>query len=115
MNEAAVFVVTHDPPEEAAPRSRSRRASTTRSRQAAKPPARRTLWSPAARSRQALDSSLVDEIQLHVAPILLGAGVRLFDTLRSGPMPLETIDLAGGELIDLRFRVAKPAAMRRPA
>ena len=34
--------------------------------------------------RQYLDAGLVDELQLHVVPILLGAGNRLFDGLRPG-------------------------------
>jgi dihydrofolate reductase len=33
--------------------------------------------------QQYLSAGLVDEIQLHVAPLLLGGGVRLFD----GPVP----------------------------
>ena len=50
--------------------------------------------------RQALDTGLVDEIQLHVAPVLLGNGIRLFDTLRTRPVTLEIRDVAAGELID---------------
>ena len=34
--------------------------------------------------RQYLDAGLVDELQLHIAPVLLGAGNRLFDGSRPG-------------------------------
>ncbi|HEY4460097.1 MAG TPA: dihydrofolate reductase family protein [Pseudonocardiaceae bacterium] len=34
--------------------------------------------------RQYLDAGLVDDLQLHVAPLLLGAGTRLFDGIRPG-------------------------------
>jgi dihydrofolate reductase len=35
-------------------------------------------------ARQFLQAGLVDELRLHVAPILLGGGVRLFDALHPG-------------------------------
>jgi dihydrofolate reductase len=35
-------------------------------------------------ARQYLDAGLLDEFQVHVAPILLGDGVRLFEGIGSG-------------------------------
>ena len=40
-------------------------------------------------ARQYLDAGLLDEIQLHVAPLLLGGGVRLFDGIEGAPRTLE--------------------------
>lgn len=58
--------------------------------------------------QQALAAGLVDELQVHVVPVLLGAGTRLFDHL--GPQPIE---LERGRVIDspavthLRYRVLR--------
>lgn len=59
-------------------------------------------------SRQCLEVGLVDEIQLHVVPILLGQGISLFSGLEH-PVKLERLEteaFAGG--IHLRFRVLTP-------
>jgi len=58
-------------------------------------------------ARLAIDQGLVDEIVVHLAPILLGEGVRLFE--RSGPpVKLERTSIAGsGQVADLWFRVLK--------
>ena len=58
-------------------------------------------------ARLALEAGLVDEIVVHLAPILLGDGVRLFE--RSGPpVKLERTSLAGsGQVTDMWFRVLK--------
>jgi dihydrofolate reductase len=57
-------------------------------------------------SRQCLQSGLLDEIVLHVAPVLLGGGVRLFGGERGGRIELERISVGEAErLTDLRFRV----------
>lgn len=56
-------------------------------------------------SRQCLELGLVDEIQLHVVPILLGQGISLFSGLEH-PVTLERLEteaFAAG--IHLRFRV----------
>ncbi|MDL5350149.1 dihydrofolate reductase family protein [Microbacterium sp. zg-YB36] len=56
-------------------------------------------------SRQCLELGLVDEIQLHVVPIVLGHGISLFAGL-SRPVRLERIDTSAfaGE-VHLRYRV----------
>jgi len=38
-------------------------------------------------AQQALDAGLLDELHIHIAPMLLGSGVRLFD--RAGRRPIE--------------------------
>jgi dihydrofolate reductase len=58
--------------------------------------------------QQCLNAGLVDEIMLHIAPVLIGEGIRLFDKLKAGDIELERIDLvASGALTSLRFRVIK--------
>lgn len=53
--------------------------------------------------QQALAAGLVDEIQLHVVPVLLGVGVRLFDDL---PATLERVRCVEGEKgTHLKYRV----------
>jgi dihydrofolate reductase len=40
--------------------------------------------------QQFIEAGLVDEIQKHVAPVLLGDGVRLFERIGAGPVELES-------------------------
>lgn len=59
-------------------------------------------------SRQCLDAWLLDEIVLHVAPVLLGGGVRLFGDGRDERVELERVSVGAAEqLTDVRFRVVK--------
>jgi dihydrofolate reductase len=54
-----------------------------------------------------LKAGLLDELQLHVVPVLLGAGVPLFGGLRPGPLRLElTRVVEGSGVVHLRFRPA---------
>jgi len=56
--------------------------------------------------QQCLNAGLVDEIMIHLAPVLIGKGIRLFDNLRAGDTELERIELvATGGITSLRFRV----------
>lgn len=56
--------------------------------------------------RQCLREGLVDEILIHLAPVLLGEGIRLFED--TGHVELEPIDVAwSGDLTTLRLRVLK--------
>lgn len=45
----------------------------------------------AAIGRQLLERGLIDEIDLHVAPVLLGDGIRLFDNPCGAPVRLELL------------------------
>lgn len=59
-------------------------------------------------AQQAIKAGLLDEIQLHVAPILLGRGVRLFDNIGDEPVELEAIRVVETPLVThLRYRVVK--------
>jgi dihydrofolate reductase len=59
-------------------------------------------------ARQCLDAGLLDEIVTHVAPVLLGDGVRLHGGPGVGRVDLErTAAGRSGQLTDLRFRVAR--------
>jgi dihydrofolate reductase len=60
-------------------------------------------------AQQAVRAGLVDEIALHVAPVLLGAGSRPFAQLGSEAIELERIELAASpQVTHLRLRVVKP-------
>jgi dihydrofolate reductase len=58
--------------------------------------------------QQALKAGLLDELQMDIAPVLLGEGVRLFDHLGSEPIHLEhlrTLETLGAT--HLSYRVVK--------
>lgn len=59
-------------------------------------------------AQMALAAGLLDELQIHLVPILLGAGRRLFDHLGVGQIelePLQVIDAPGAT--HLRYRVVR--------
>ncbi|HEY6747979.1 MAG TPA: dihydrofolate reductase family protein [Mycobacteriales bacterium] len=53
--------------------------------------------------RQLLDLGLVDEIDLHLAPVLLGQGIRLHDAPGGRPVRLDRVG-AGPATVSLRYR-----------
>jgi dihydrofolate reductase len=56
--------------------------------------------------QQYLQAGLLDELQIHVAPLLLGGGTSLFDRLGIEPLGLEaTRVVASPSVTHLRFRV----------
>ncbi len=58
--------------------------------------------------QQYLAAGLLDEIQVHVVPLLLGDGVRLFDQLGSYPIELERTRVIDSPVVThLKFRVAR--------
>ena len=58
-------------------------------------------------ARQCIDAGLLDEILVHVAPVLLGDGVRVFESPGAGrAIDLERISVEEwGQVTTLRFRV----------
>jgi dihydrofolate reductase len=58
--------------------------------------------------QQALRAGLLDEIQIHLVPVLLGGGVRLFDRLDPGGIALETMQVVDSPgVTHLRYRVVR--------
>jgi dihydrofolate reductase len=51
------------------------------------------IWGGANVFQQYLDAGLIDEIQIHLVPVVLGAGVRLFEGLHTGRIELERTDV----------------------
>ena len=60
-------------------------------------------------AQQALAAGLLDEIQVHLVPVLLGGGVRLFDLLAGHQIQLERdrVVEADSGVTHLRFRVKR--------
>jgi dihydrofolate reductase len=59
-------------------------------------------------AKQCLERGLLDEIVVHLAPVLLGGGVPLFEAPGGERVPLELAHVARtDQLADLRFRVRK--------
>ncbi len=55
-----------------------------------------------------LRAGLVDEFQLHLVPVLLGRGTRLFDQIASEPIGLERLRIVESpNVTHIRFRVVK--------
>lgn len=62
----------------------------------------------AAVAQQCLQASLLDEIHVHIAPVLLTEGIRLFDHIGSETIQLEaTRILESDGTIHLRYRIIK--------
>lgn len=117
VNGAPVFILTHDPPpKEEVPQGPSNltfvtdgiASAITKAKAAAGD--KHVKLGGASPGKQALKAGLVDEILVHVAPYLLGGGVRLFDALGDG-VRLEKIRVTDGSLAThLRYRVVKTRA-----
>ena len=106
-----IFVVTHQPPSEgeSSPRVSFVTDGIERALDLAQDAAGDRVVSVCAANvaQQVLRLGRLDEIELSVAPCLLGSGVRLFDDLRS-PVPLETTAVIESEgVTHLRYRVVK--------
>lgn len=58
--------------------------------------------------RQLLERGLLDEIDVHVLPVLLGDGIRMFDRAGGVPVALELVNGDGPrDAVDLRYRPIK--------
>ena len=58
--------------------------------------------------QQYIRAGLVDEISIHLVPVLFGSGIRMFEHLGSKHIQLETVELIEApEATHLRFRVVE--------
>ena len=70
--------------------------------------ARAVIVSGANLAAQCLRAGLLDEIVVHLVPVLLGDGVRVFGATNIGPFALErTLVATSGQVTDLRFTVRR--------
>jgi dihydrofolate reductase len=59
-------------------------------------------------AQQLITLDLIDEVFVHVVPVLFGSGVRLFEHENGEHVPLETVEvIETKEAIHLRFRIIK--------
>ena len=59
-------------------------------------------------AQQYLAAGLIDEMELHVVPLILGGGERLFDNLGGSNVKLEPVrTLEGSGVTHLKYRVAR--------
>jgi dihydrofolate reductase len=108
-----VFVLTHHPRETLVMRGGTTFTYVNEGIEAAVDAARSTAGDKdvlvaggASVVQQCLKAGLLDELQIHVAPVLLGNGTSLFDRLDIEPLALEaTRVLASPTVTHLRFRV----------
>lgn len=62
--------------------------------------------------RQLLELGLIDEIDLHIAPLLLGDGIRLYDNPGVAGGPARLLRVGNGDptrALNVRYRPAEPA------
>jgi dihydrofolate reductase len=112
VNGVPTFVLTHAPPAEY-PRGPSNLTFVTDGIASAIGQARAVAKGKdiklggASPGKQALAAGLCDEILIHLAPYLLGAGVRLFDALPRG-VRLEKLSVSDGPFAThLRYRIRR--------
>jgi dihydrofolate reductase len=110
VNGAPIFVLTHNPPA-SYPKGPSNLTFVTDGIESAIRQAREVAngkdikLGGASPGKQALAAGVCDEILIHLAPYLLGGGVRLFDALPAG-VRLEKLSVSDGPLAThLRYRV----------
>jgi dihydrofolate reductase len=66
--------------------------------------------------RQLLELGLIDEIDLHIAPVLLGDGIRLYDNPGGEPIRLHRVGEGDTTLaVNVRYRPATTAKIRAEA
>ncbi|GAB3316990.1 dihydrofolate reductase family protein [Larkinella ripae] len=112
INGIPIIVVTHEKPQEV-PTGKSTlifesdfKTAVEKAKEAAGD--KSVGISGASLAQQALKAGLVDEIFVHIAPILLGDGVRLFDHFGDRFIRLAIIESFEGPLVNhIRYRVVK--------
>jgi dihydrofolate reductase len=111
VNGAPVFVLTHNPPKEY-PNGLSRLTFVTDGiasaiRQSQEVAGGKNIkLGGASPGKQALAAGLCDEIVVHLAPYLLGGGVRLFDELQTGTR-LEKLAVKDGHTLPISAIVSR--------
>ena len=108
--EGPVLVLTHRPPQDADPRitflSGDIEEAVTTARTAAE--GANVCIFGADVARQCLEAGQLDQLVIHVAPLLLGDGVRLYDAPGARRVPLErTAVVESGDVTALRFEVVR--------
>jgi dihydrofolate reductase len=59
-------------------------------------------------ARQCLAEGLADEILIHLVPIVLGDGIRLFASPAASPIAFKPVSVGrSGDLTDLRFKIVR--------
>lgn len=108
-----VFVVTHEHPAESPSDGVYRfvtdgiEAALQQARQAAGD-RDVTVMGGADLGRQYIAAGLVDELSIHLVPVLFGGGTRMFDTLGEGHLALEPVaTVPTASATHLRYRVAR--------
>lgn len=107
----AVFVVTHEAPTPIPPGSVYRFVtdgieSALEQARAAAEEKDVAIAGGADVGRQYLAAGLVDEISIHVVPVLFGTGTRMFEDLHTRHVPLQVIDtLSTPSATHLRYRI----------
>jgi dihydrofolate reductase len=112
VNGCPVFILTHAPPPPSeVPKGPSNLSFVTDGIESALRQAKAVAGGKdvklggASPGKQALAAGLVDEILVHIAPYLMGGGVRLFDELPAGTR-LEKLSVSDGPLAThIRYRV----------
>jgi dihydrofolate reductase len=110
---APVFVLTHHPREPLAMQGGTTFTFVTDGIESALAQAREAagdgdvaIAGGAETVNQYLSAGLIDELRLHVAPVVLGAGERLFDGV--GDISLERLDVSGTGLVThMSYRVLR--------
>jgi dihydrofolate reductase len=105
-----VFVLTHDPPRsQHHPAIRfvsGDLAGVVRTARSAAEGKNVVLFG-ASIPQQCIQADLLDEIVIHLVPVLLGDGIRFYQRLSGEPLELRrTVAAESGQVTDLCFRVA---------
>jgi dihydrofolate reductase len=108
-----VFVVTHHVPEETPPDGVYRFVtdgihSALKQAKAVAGDKDVTIMGGADLGRQFLAAGLVEEVSIHLVPVLFGAGTRMFEGIDAGHVPMQVVDaLSTPTATHLRYRIVK--------